>query len=290
METKAEQAESSNELSEQEKQDQTVIADSAALRQGDHNAASIELPDLRQPQKPDMKSQKLEAAEKQPSSKKPKSKKGFFIFCKEAGETILFTLVMLILLRSILAEARYIPSRSMEPALQINDRLLVEKVSGWMLRPIERGDIIVFYPPPIELGKDISMDAASLMGRLSGLPIFPSETAYIKRVIGLPGEKIRVQQGVGVFVNDQLLPESYVKEAADYNLNCLGDIGGMNSLGKNIKPYNDSSEPILVPAGKLFVMGDNRNNSGDSHVWGFVSQDRVIGKAWLIFWRALQDK
>lgn len=224
--------------------------------------------------------------EGQPRDQRKKNKA--LSFFREAGETILCTLVILILFRCLLAEARYIPSKSMEPALKVNDRILVEKVSGWTFKPIGRGDIIVFYPPPIELGgKDIDYSPPHIMGRLTGLPIFPNDTAYIKRVIGLPGEKIRVENGVGVFVNDQLVPEPYLTEAPNYNLSRLGEIGGLNSLGEDIRPYPDSKEPILVPAGKLFVMGDNRNNSGDSHVWGFVSQDRVIGKAWLIFWRQL---
>ncbi len=209
-------------------------------------------------------------------------------FVRETIELILFTLVLLIAIRGILAEARYIPSSSMEPTLQINDRILVEKVSGWTMRPIERGDILVFYPPPIELGgKDISYSPLYILGRLTGLPCFPIDTAYIKRVVGLPGEQIRVERGVGVFVNDQFLPEPYIKERPDYDLRVLGDICGRNAVGEFIKPYGDSNEPILVPPGKLLMMGDNRNNSEDGHVWGFVDQKRVIGKSCLLFWRLL---
>ena len=207
-------------------------------------------------------------------------------FIREVLEIVVVTLVLLIAIRGILAEARFIPSSSMEPTLQINDRLLVEKVSGWSGRPIERGDILVFYPPPIELGGvDIKYDPLHILGRLTGLPFLPIDTAYIKRVIGLPGDQVEVRKGLGVLINGQLLPENYTKEAPNYDLKILADIGGRNAVGEIIRPYEDSSEPILVPPGKLFMMGDNRNNSADSHVWGFVDKKRVIGKGFLLFWR-----
>ena len=228
------------------------------------------------------------ASRTEPGKKSTKKAKGLL---RETVELVLSTLVLLVIIRGSLAEARYIPSSSMEPTLQVNDRLLVEKVSGWMMRPIERGDILVFYPPPIQLGgKDISYSPLYILGRLTGLPCFPTDIAYIKRVIGLPGEQIRVERGVGVFINDQFLPETYVKERPNYDLRVLGDICGFNAVGKFIKPYGDSSEPILVPPGKLLMMGDNRNNSEDGHVFGFVDQKRVIGKSFLLFWRLLPGK
>lgn len=208
---------------------------------------------------------------------------------KETVELVVITIVLLIVIRWGLAEARYIPSSSMEPTLQINDRILVEKISGHIGSPIKRGDILVFYPPPSEMdGKDLSNAPLAVLGRLTGLPFLPMEPAFIKRVIGLPGEKIRVQNGVGVFIDDQLLRESdYIKERPHYDLNVLGDIGGRNVSGGFLKPYGDSNDPIIVPAGHLFMMGDNRNNSEDSHVWGFLDQKRVVGRTCLIFWRWL---
>lgn len=209
---------------------------------------------------------------------------------KDIVELVVVTLVMLIAIRWGLAEARYIPSSSMEPTLQINDRILVEKVSGHLGSPIQRGDVLVFYPPPSQMGgKDLSNDPLTVFGRLTGLPLLPNEPAYIKRVIGLPLDRIRVKKGVGVYINDELLPEAeYIKERPNYDLNVLGDIGGRTESAF-IKPYGDKNEEIVVPAGHLFMMGDNRNNSADSHVWGFLDQKRVIGKAWLLFWRQLQQ-
>lgn len=230
-------------------------------------------------------------AQQSPTTKKNgKQKSSAGSIVKDTIELVLVTLGLLILIRWGLAEARYIPSSSMEPTLQINDRILVEKVSGHLGQPIARGDILVFYPPPTQMpgGKDLSNDPLTVFGRLTGLPLLPNEPAYIKRVIGLPLDRIRVRKGLGVFVNDVLLPEAdYMKEAPGYDLNVLGDIGGRTENGF-IKPYGDRSEEIVVPAGHLFMMGDNRNNSADSHVWGFLDQKRVIGKAWLLFWRHLE--
>lgn len=216
---------------------------------------------------------------------------GFKAFVREIVELVVVTLVLLIVIRWALAEARYIPSSSMEPTLQINDRLLVEKVSKNLAMPLQRGDILVFYPPPIEMGgQDLKNDPLTILGRLTGLPFLPYEPAFIKRVVGLPGDHIRITRGQGVYINGQLLDEPYVKEPPNYDRNVLGDIGGPSN-GRIIKPYgdpNDANNPIIVPPGKLFMMGDNRNNSEDSHVWGFLPQERVIGKACLLFWRQLQ--
>jgi signal peptidase I len=225
---------------------------------------------------------------KMDNENKKSAQGGVFGFIKEIVELVFVTLILLIIIRWALAEARYIPSSSMEPTLQIDDRLLVEKVSGHFGLPIKRGDILVFYPPPCEMGgKDLSNDPLTVLGRLTGLPFFPNEPAYIKRVIGLPGDKISVKRGLGVFINDERLEEPYIKEAPNYSLEMLGDIGGRSSSGVLIRPYGESEEPIIVPAGQLFMMGDNRNNSEDSHVWGCLDQKRVIGRAWLLFWRRL---
>src|SRR5215470_4190325 len=84
---------------------------------------------------------------------------GFLGFCRELVELVVVTLVLLIAIRWALAEARYIPSSSMEPTLQIQDRLLVEKISGHLQKPIHRGDILVLYPPQSELGgQELSND------------------------------------------------------------------------------------------------------------------------------------
>jgi signal peptidase I len=136
----------------------------------------------------------------------------------------------------------------MFPTLWVGDRLVVEKVSYWV-RPPQRGEIIVFHPP------------AELDFR----------GAFIKRVIGLPGDRIRIEDGT-VYINHTPLPEPYLAEKPNYI--CPGECPGIET---------EESE-FIVPEQAYFVMGDNRNNSQDSHFWGFLPKDNIIGRAILRFW------
>ncbi len=232
-----------------------------------------------------------EAAPSEPGkgSGSPNSAIGFI---RELVELVVVTLVLLIAIRWAFAEARYIPSSSMEPTLQINDRILVEKISGHLRRPYQRGEILVFYPPPSEMPnkKDLSNDPLSVLGRLTGLPFLPYEPAFIKRIVGLPGDTLRVVKGVGVYINGQLLEEPYIKEKPNYDLRTMGDIGMTGRIAYDGRPQmsaDQAGQAIVIGKDQLFMMGDNRNNSQDSHVWGFLDQSRVIGRAFLVFWRKL---
>ncbi|HSM81108.1 MAG TPA: signal peptidase I [Nodosilinea sp.] len=160
------------------------------------------------------------------------------------GNVRILTLALAVALtvRVLIAEPRYIPSNSMDPTLHIGDRLLVEKVS-YRWQPPHRGDIVVFFPPP----------------QLTRLGYEPRQ-AFIKRVIGEPGQRVQVMQGQ-VWVDGEPLQEPYILEPPAYTL-----------------------EPVTVPAGQVFVMGDNRNDSNDSHVWGGLPQGNIIGRARLRFW------
>jgi signal peptidase I len=162
---------------------------------------------------------------------------------------------------------------SMEPTFHSGDIVLMDRVSFRFGHPIKRGDIISFRVPKL-----FSVDA-------------------MKRVIGLPGDRIRVRTGIGVYVNGELLDEShYVKELPRYQLNLLGDIKGIvDRNGKNINyaPYSDSEmaqQPIVVPEGHLFVLGDNRNNSLDSHIFGFIDRKIVKERFWKYLWRHQKPK
>ena len=196
-------------------------------------------------------------------------------------KTLLLALGICIITKGTVAEARYIPSSSMEPTLKINDRILVEKISAAVLgRSVKRGDIMVFYPPKIETG----MPDNGLLGRF--VPLLPENPpAFIKRVIGVPGDRILIKEGVGVFVNGKLFNEPKLTEAPLYSLSKMSDIGGYAMTGKYIRPYAGDDSPIVVPTNCWFMLGDNRNNSGDSHVWGFVKQDRAVGRACVTFWK-----
>ncbi len=143
-------------------------------------------------------------------------------------------------IRTFVAEARYIPSSSMEPTLLINDRLIIEKLSYLFTEP-ERGDVIVFNPTESLKQQDF-------------------HEAFIKRIIGLPGETVLVSEGK-VYIDNQPLQEKYIEEKPEY------DYG-----------------PVTVPKGQYLVLGDNRNNSYDSHYWGFVPKENIVGRAYVRFW------
>lgn len=158
----------------------------------------------------------------------------------EALKTIGLSAVLALGIRSFVAEARYIPSGSMLPTLQINDRLIIDKVSYHFKDP-QRGDIVVFSPT-------------------EALERQNFKDAFIKRIIGLPGDKVEVRNG-RVFVNDKVKEEKYIEEEPRYNWG-----------------------PVTVPADSYLVLGDNRNNSYDSHYWGFVPREKIIGRAAVRFW------
>lgn len=184
---------------------------------------------------------------------------------KEAVDTTVFVVVMVILIRFFIGEIRWIPSGSMKPTLEEGDRIFVEKVTGFFSSP-KRGDIMVFYPPFEEL----SHTPIALFERLTGF--FCKDVAYIKRVIGLPGDKIFIQEDKEgryfVYVNGKKLKESYIMDDYDY-------------IPCSKKMY---CGPFTVPNDKYFMLGDNRGNSQDSRFWGFLPKDRFVGKAVFLFW------
>ena len=172
---------------------------------------------------------------------------------RETLETVVVALVLAIGVHAAVAEARFIPSESMTPTLAIGDRLIVEKISPHFAAP-RRGEILVFYPPqhePMETGPGLRF--VRWLG-------FTPDVAYIKRVIGLPGETVAVHDGQ-VWIDGKALVEPYIKESPEYTM-----------------------EPVKLPADQLFMMGDNRNNSQDSHVWGPLPIINVIGHAAVRFW------
>ncbi|MEL4898190.1 signal peptidase I [Crocosphaera sp. Alani8] len=158
----------------------------------------------------------------------------------ELTQTVVTAVILAFGIRTFVAEARYIPSSSMEPTLEINDRLIIEKLSYHFREPV-RGDVVVFNPTEALKAQDFN-------------------DAFIKRIIGLPGETVQVREGK-VYVNGEEITEKYIAEDPNY------DYG-----------------PVVVPEGEYLVLGDNRNNSYDSHYWGFVPKDKIIGKAFVRFW------
>lgn len=153
---------------------------------------------------------------------------------------LIFGLTIVLLLRGFVFGLYHIPSESMVPTLEVHDRVVVSKLSYVHGEP-ERGDVVVFkYPGFDESGEQ---------------PI------YIKRLVGLPGDKVEIRQNQ-VLVNGRALKESYIAKDAD-----MGDFG-----------------PYTVGEDEFFMMGDNRNHSNDSRFWGTVPRDLLIGKAEAVFW------
>jgi signal peptidase I len=170
-------------------------------------------------------------------------------------EIIAFGLGCLVALAAFntgVAQARMVPSGSMEPTFAVGDRLLVVPVKPASIT-VKRGDVLVFKPP-------FDHDFCGT-GWAEGLMTLTDDQPYIKRTIGLAGEEVRVQKNVGVFINGRLLHEPYIR----------------------VKPRYDYG-PERVPAGHLFMLGDNRNNSFDSHYWGFLPQQNVSGRPTAVIW------
>ena len=175
----------------------------------------------------------------------------------ETLKTIGLSVVLAVGIRTFVAEARYIPSGSMLPTLQIDDRLIIDKVTYLFSDP-KRGDIVVFNPTA-QLEKE------------------KYKEAFIKRVIGLPGDRVDVKGGK-VYINNKLLSENYLDELPNRDWSTT-DRFASDELYKVPWPTDG-----VVPKGQYLVLGDNRNNSYDSHYWGFVPKDKIIGKASVRFW------
>jgi signal peptidase I len=151
-------------------------------------------------------------------------------------------------------------------------------------RRFQRGQIVLFYPYYVQLEPgELDDNPMNVINRALGPASLSYPRASIKRIIGLPGDRIEVKPGDGVYINDKRLTEPYVKKPAGYKLLQLKDIGGRLPVnGDLIYPYPGQAAPIVVPADSLFLMGDNRDECEDSHIFGFVKQDRIAGRAVLV--------
>jgi signal peptidase I len=154
---------------------------------------------------------------------------------KEWGKDLGIALLLALVLKAGVADARKVPTPSMVPTVMPGDRVFMER-AVLKFTGLHRGDIVVFTPP------------------------VPSEDDYLKRVIGLPGETVEVKGGK-VLVDGKALNEPYIAEQPHYTYG-----------------------PVTVPAGKILVLGDNRNQSYDSHAWGLLDESAVHGRAWVRYW------
>lgn len=174
---------------------------------------------------------------------------------KTAGEfleiAIVAASIVFLVIRPFVAQAFYIPSSSMRPTLREDDRVFVNKLS-YRLRQPSRHDVVVFRAPREALAAERSVSG--------GLGDSGEETDFVKRVVGLPGDKVEIHHGV-LFINGTAQSEPYCREHPYYEM-----------------------PPYVVPEDKLFVMGDNRNHSNDSHRWGALDKRLLVGRAVCIFW------
>jgi len=192
-------------------------------------------------------------------------------FLRELPGLVLLALLLAILIKTFLVQAFYIPSESMVPPLRIGDRVLVNRLA-YRLGDVERYDVIVFSDPPPPPGEERGVVGGFLhwLGEGTGIAE-PAEEDFIKRVIALPGETWEIHDGE-TYVDGRRIDEPYLVGAPD-----LRDYG-----------------PETVPAGSLFVLGDNRTHSCDSrfppdgsdgcHGLGYVPLDDVIGQAFVVIW------
>ncbi len=173
---------------------------------------------------------------------------------REYTEVLVIAALLALFIRFFVVQAFQIPSGSMEPTLLVGDHILVNKfiygikvpVVNNMIIPVKspkQFDVIVFQYP-----KNPSVD-------------------YIKRVIGLPFQKVQIIDKK-IYINDKLLKDPF----------------GYYSDPRIVPERRDNFGPVLVPAHQYFVMGDNRDNSYDSRFWGFVPSRCLVGEAFMIYW------
>lgn len=154
---------------------------------------------------------------------------------------ILIALAIVVVLRMFVLGMYYVPSGSMIPTLEINDRVVATKMSYKLHEPA-RGDVVVFkYPVNEEEGLDTVI--------------------YVKRCIGLPGETLEIRNNT-VYIDGNPLEEDYL------------------NVGTSMPDFG----PVTIPEGEYFMMGDNRNDSSDSRVWGTVKDEYLVAKGQLIYW------
>ncbi len=198
------------------------------------------------------------------------------VVIKEYLDAFIVAGLVALLLITFVVRTFFIPSESMVPTLQVHDVLLVNEFEYHISGPHDE-DIVVFTPP------------------------IPSPNDFIKRLMGSPGEKFRIHDGI-VYRDDKPLDEPYIAQKPNYELEIKNYgiyVDGMplDPQQANIPPRDKWQAPDRIPAGCYFMMGDNRNDSDDSHIWGFAQtggpfyngpnkgqKASFTGHAFLLFW------
>lgn len=192
----------------------------------------------------------------------------------EYSKSFFPVLFVVLVLRSFLAEPFQIPSGSMIPTLKVGDFILVNKFTYGIRLPVirtkvldvndpERGDVMVFFPP------------------------HKPDTYFIKRIVGMPGDRVRYTNNV-LYINGEEQPQTLIASLPPSNPEyqiMTENLGGVvHDMQKDTIPGMLSRHgEWVVPEGHYFMMGDNRDNSSDSRVWGPVSEDAIVGKAFAVW-------
>jgi signal peptidase I len=195
-------------------------------------------------------------------------------FLTELPVLVLIAFVLALLLKTFLIQAFYIPSSSMEPTLDIGDRVLVNKVV-YRIREPRRGEVVVFSERSVlPVPQEGNVVTRLLRSMAEGLGMArPDEKDFIKRIIGLPGETLEYRDGV-IYIDGTPLPESTTSE------------GGYLS-SPDFAPFG----PVTVPADHYFMMGDNRPSSADSRsLLGTIPRQDIIGRAFVVIWPAQEAR
>lgn len=214
------------------------------------------------------------------AGKRHKKQRSTLAKITEVPLLIIMAFAIAVVIKTFLVQAFYIPSESMLPTLRVGDRVLVEKV-GYLFGDAGRGDVVVFEREAfgatsrdLPWHEDIRNGLRELLGLPTGL-----EEDYIKRVVAVGGDVIRyVGSPRRLFVNGERQDISYVKGGQDKGSPTL-----TSDDCRRLK-MERAGDGCRVPAGSVFVMGDNRSNSEDSRVIGPVDEEKIVGRAFLIIW------
>lgn len=193
----------------------------------------------------------------------------------EWTKSLIIALGLFLIIRTFLVEAFRIPTGSMESTLQVGDFLLVNKAVYGARAPFaraktpaavepERGDIVVFLPP------------------------HEPARSYVKRLIGMPGDTLEMHDKV-LFLNGRARTEDYVRSTNPVDVYSPGmfwqcEHAPSGGLAGSCQPTRDNWGPIVVPDGRYFMMGDNRDDSEDSRYWGFVERDAIRGRPLFVYY------
>lgn len=220
-----------------------------------------------------------QSAERPPKKTKKSKTRSVARQIAELPLLVLVAFLIAIVIKTFLVQAFFIPSGSMIPTLKVGDRVLVEKIS-YRLHDPRRGDIIVFAREILGPAPDVPwyQDARNFMRELVGLPVGDEED-FIKRVVAISGDTIRYEGTPRkLFVNGERVEQSFINRGNDRSSPTL------TKRDCQRLDMDRSGKGCLVPAGRVFVMGDNRGNSQDSRFLGPIEEEKIIGRGFVVIW------